>query len=140
LSEASKRQQPKQDRGPRAPAESSPGLQRRSRGRPAGIRSTEIQRKAKWRTCFNGRGARAGWRRAAPRAAGRTARSRISAASDFGESPEESEQASDESDDDFELRTATSSEDEDTNIPADEDAAELAPAGSLLNENAILRL
>jgi Mg-chelatase subunit ChlI len=52
--------------------------------------------------------------------------SRISAGSDFDESPEENEQESDESDDDFELRMATSSEDEDTDITADEDAVELA--------------
>jgi hypothetical protein len=46
---------------------------------------------------------------------------------DFDESPEENEQESDESDDDFELRMATISEDEDTNIAADEDAVELPP-------------
>jgi hypothetical protein len=44
----------------------------------------------------------------------------------FGESPEENEQKSDESDEDFGVRMATNSEDENINITADEDVVELA--------------
>jgi hypothetical protein len=89
--------------------------------------------RAKWRTCFDGHGGarRARETGAALLLASRDGlpESRISAGSDFGESPEENEQEPDESDDDFELPMATSSEDEDTNIPADEDAVELPPGG-----------